>query len=49
MHREEKVWKLWKRMDRITTRLTGDAWTKMWERWNAVILRNYGPPEDMGK
>lgn len=43
-HREERVYKLWKRMARVTTRLSTPAWEQMWARWNTVILRNYGPP-----
>ncbi len=36
--RNATVWKLWQRMP-------ANAGAKLWERFNAVILRRFGPPE----
>jgi hypothetical protein len=38
--RNKKVWKLWLRMPQITSKNVG-----LWEKFNAVMLRKFGPPD----
>lgn len=46
MTRDQHVLKLWRRINKITIAVVQDQprWTELWKRWNAVILRKFGPP-----